>query len=221
MIIDAIMLTNTADDEIYQMTRNAIKSLRASEPDIQFNIKLIETSPIKREYDAEILRFNGPFGYNKSLNVGLRACTSDFILTLNNDLLFESGWLTVILKAMRKNKLDSASPRCIKFEAHNTYTDDTYLEGYQCSYTFCGWCVVYRRKSIMSIYPLNENFRFHCQDNWMIEKFIANSYKHALVGKSKITHLLSQSHRLISEEDFDELIHKPSREYDSLRNEVV
>ena len=53
--LDVIILTNTIDDAIYNMTKNAIKSLRDSSENDLFNIILVESNKANNyQYDVDI-----------------------------------------------------------------------------------------------------------------------------------------------------------------------
>lgn len=203
--VDAIILTYTCDEYYHNMTKDTIRTLRDSEPDIEFDIKIIETDEKDWDYEGCTVRHIKPFGYNKAINMGLELSTNDIVLVLNNDLIFHKGWLTAILEAMEEKQIDSASPRCPKYLVHDHYNDSTYIEGYITTHVFCGWCLAFKREALMAIYPLDEELTFLYQDSWVAHQLSKKGFKHALVGKSKVTHLLSRSLHLIPKERDDEM----------------
>lgn len=214
--IDAIILTYTINESYHEMTLKCIETLRASDP-FDFDIKIIETSEEDWEYPGCKVVHISPFGYNKAVNMGLALCESDTILVLNNDLIFHKGWLTSILQAMDEGNYSSASPRCPNYYIHENYTDDTIIESFATTTSFCGWCLVFKRDAIMSIYPLDEDFTFLYQDTWVAEELAKRGHKHALIGKSKVTHLLSQSLKLIPPDRDDDMYSGAHKIYERKR----
>ena len=69
--------------------------------------------------------------------------------------------------------------------------------GYRTSYEIAGWSILVKRKILNDIGGFDENFKFWYQDNDYALTLQKNKIKHALITKSKVTHLLSKSHNLI------------------------
>ena len=76
--LDVIMLSNTANDSIYQMTTETIKSLRESDGLDNVNIILLESNKeSKYEYDVNtFIKPDIPFNYNAYLNIGAKYTNS-------------------------------------------------------------------------------------------------------------------------------------------------
>ena len=108
MKVDVICLTKTSNNSYYEMCEKTISTLFESQPDTEFNLVLVESGESRNEY-LSIKRGNAnnkvhyivsgeKFNYNRFLNIGLEyAKTSDWLLIINNDLVFESGWLDHIM----------------------------------------------------------------------------------------------------------------------------
>ena len=69
--LDVIILTNTANDEIYKMTSKAINSLKKSSSEDIFNIILVESNNnFTKKYDVDVfLNPKEEFNYNSYLNI--------------------------------------------------------------------------------------------------------------------------------------------------------
>ncbi len=67
---DIIFLTNTADDDVFQMTNTAIQSLYASEENNNFRTILVESGNQSYKYNVNVtVPYEGDFSYNKALNM--------------------------------------------------------------------------------------------------------------------------------------------------------
>lgn len=207
MLIDCVMLSYTKDDSYFRMTQDCIDSLLATTLEHQVRIFLVETSkePVGYSGCHSIIQPGTKFGYNKFLNVGFAQTTAPFVLISNNDVIYHDGCLDILVDTIQRDGLTSASPRCPVFVTHNGYTDDTYEIGYRTSYQLCGWALLLKREMLDKIYPLDEVFEFEYQDNDMAQRMLKLGGTHALVGKAKATHLLSQSHQLVSPEELGKM----------------
>ena len=93
MTVDCIILSNTQTIELYGMTQRALNTLHASEKNIVFDIKLIESNKHIEDYgyiysNCKVITPHESFGYNKFLNIGLQHCTNDWVIISNNDVAF-------------------------------------------------------------------------------------------------------------------------------------
>lgn len=205
-LVDVIILSNTADDNIRKMTQNAINTLHASETDYVFNVVVVETNPDAGTYDkAFCFCPNEPFNYNRFLNkafVGLEhnvfGRMSSYTVIANNDVVFHKNWFKHIAKEMKYGNFDSASPKSPGWFQHADLGEYTY-PGFDIGRHFCGWLLVFRTESLQKILPLDEQFEFWCQDNDMARTMQSLDMRHALVGRSQVTHLTNQSHRLVKD----------------------
>lgn len=197
MKVDAIILTNTASQQYYDLTLNCIRSMQDSEIDVEFQPIIIESSQTLWEYPGAVIQVKGEFNYNRSLNAGLSEASSDYTVISNNDVVFYPNWFRSILAGMERNSLNTASPRCTRFILHRNYTDDTEIIGWQTSYVFAGFCLVLDRRARELLYPLDEKFSFAYQDDDMARVLMGGGLRHGLIGKAKIEHLEAQSHKLV------------------------
>lgn len=215
MVVDVIMLSNTADADLYYMTSRAIQSMRIADKTATFNVILVETQSAefleKNHFSyggIHVVHAPEPWGYNRALNAGfehlsqpegrvITACT----VICNNDLVFRRGWFHALYLDMIEYDLAVASPVSPGWRPHEelcTQSMSTTFFGTRTSYEVAGWCFLIRREALDAIRPLDERFRFEFQDVDMVEQLKKAGYgKMALVRGAEVVHLLNQSHRLI------------------------
>ena len=196
---DVVILSNTATYQIWEMTQNAINTLNNSQKDFKFNILVVETNPDLNisYFDAEIVRPNESFGYNRFLNIGIehfKDSNSLYIILANNDLIFHNNWLSAIIYG--DFSWDSACPHNPGWPPHSELGNKN-IEGFNIGKEFTGWCQVFKRESLNKLLPLDEDIKFWFSDNWLAWKMQQLEMKNVLVGRSHVTHLTSQSHHLI------------------------
>lgn len=218
MKVDVIMLSNTADEAIYQMTQAAIKGMQVADESATFNVILVETLPywhLEEEHHlypgvTTIFPYadGESFNYNHSLNCGFEYLsqpegrgTTPCTVICNNDLVFRRGWFHELYMDMINYDLDVASPVSPGWPPHEELccgSMSTTFFGTRTSYEVSGWCFLIRREALDAIRPLDERFRFEFQDVDMVEQLKRTGHgKMALVRRSEVVHLLNQSHRLI------------------------
>lgn len=206
--LDVIILTNTVDDAIYKMTKNAVKSLKESSENDIFNIILVESNKKNNySYDVDVyLKPDEDFNYNVYLNLAIKHCTSDYSAVSNNDVLFHKGWWAKLKQAMNQYNLDTASPKSpieqkgivTRAEMKHRYTPlNKVVEGYEVVVTFCGWCWVMTKDVRSWLFPLDEQFSFFYQDNDIIYRLQEMNCRHALVGGSLVEHFGQSSHKIL------------------------
>lgn len=204
MVIDVIILSYAKDESFEKMNEDCIKSLYNSTDQHKFQIYLIETNKEKEfKYEGcdtcEVIQPNCEFNYNKFLNIGLEHCKNEWVLISNNDTIYHKGFIEEMLKA---NKFDqsilSMSPMDDDWHRHNTMNKNIPVHyGYRTSYEIAGWSIFVKREILKKIGGFDENFKYWYQDNDYALTLQKNNIKHALITKSKVTHLLSKSLNLI------------------------
>lgn len=200
MIVDVIILSYVKDNSILKMNNDCIDSLNSSSENIKFNILLIETDWINEyKYDqpnVKVIQPKEEFNYNKFLNIGLKECKNDWVLISNNDTIYHKNFLEEMMVAHNHdNQILSMSPMDDDWHRHQTFDkkSDIYY-GYRTSYEVAGWSILVHKSAIQTIGGFDEQFTFWYQDNDYAHSLMKNNIKHALITKSKVTHLLSKSH---------------------------
>lgn len=209
VVIDIIILSYAKDEQLRELTAQTVHSVLNSEDpsEILFNVVVIESNKALKPYSFEhttTIYPDVPFGYNRFLNIGLKATTNAFVCLCNNDLIFHEGWAKNILKQMNEDvDLLSVNPYCPI--THINSIDD---KGQNVISTqpgiLIGWCIFIKRELLNTIGYFDEHFKFWYADNDYGCTLVKHQIKHALVTSSKVTHLGSKTHTLLSESDLFE-----------------
>lgn len=204
-VVDVIMTSNTADKKFFDMTQAAINTLHESEDNICFNIYLIETNKKYKEIGSysgcNVIIPDIEFHYNKFLNIGLNYCKNEYVVIANNDLIFESDWFSRLRSCMIEYGLDSASPLCPEWtkscKVQYENPDEPIEIGFDVGKHFFGHCFVFRRNILDKLGKFDEQFSFWYQDDDFSRQLKMNGFKHGIIKKSHVTHLVNQSHKLL------------------------
>lgn len=205
MTVDVIILSYAKEDSIITMNNQCIDSINDSTTDHKFNIILVETESTKTykyyQENVTVIQPNEEFNYNKFLNIALKHCNNDWVLISNNDTIYHKWFLENMLIANEQdNELLSMSPMDDNWHRHALFNKDFDVHyGHRTSYEIAGWSILVNRNVIEKIGGFDEEFKFWYQDNDYANNLIINKIKHALITKSKVTHLLSKSHKFIEE----------------------
>lgn len=214
MKIDVICLTKTADDSYYDMCTKTISTLFESQPEIEFNLVLVESADSPKWEYLEIKAGNPnnlikyivseeKFGYNRFLNIGMSHINnSDWLLIINNDLIFESGWIDRIMEVSNaRPDIDSFSP--FEPDYHIKYSNGLVypeiFESYQTGFGVCGWCILMKKHVMDYIGKWDERFLSWYQDDDYAETLKHAGIKHALIKSSIVHHLGESSQNLLAE----------------------
>ena len=205
MEIDTVILSKTSDLQHYGLTYRTINSLTSSNG-WKGSITLVES---EKELDfkqggysylnCDVIFPECDFGYNKFLNIGIEHTKSEWIMICNNDLFFSNSWFKEMETAIGMNEgILSFSPKCPHWHKH-THVGDGVFEGYEVSSHICGWCIVFHRSLLEKCDLFDEQFEFWYQDNDYSESLKSQDIRHALIGGSKVYHMVSGSHDLLSD----------------------
>lgn len=208
--LDILMLTNTANNEIYKMTLEAVNTLRSSDGLKDANIVLLESNK-DSNYKFDVDQYIIPdivFNYNAFLNIGSKLCQGRYTCISNNDIVFSKTWWTKMKSAFDKYNLDAASPKStMQIQSHNnqldylrhTYTPDSLVKIEIKTYSFAGWCLTMNAETRDWLFPLDEQFIHYHQDLDIMMRFQEKKIKHGFVAGSKMNHYGNKSSALLSE----------------------
>lgn len=216
-VLDVIMLTNTANDSIYEMTKNTIKSLKESDGLDSVNIILLESNKnCEYIYDvSHTIKPDSPFNYNSYLNIGSEYASSKFTCISNNDIIFSKDWWVKLKSGIDKHNLDIASPKSITpIQPHNNqkeyfkhfYTPESTTKIELKRYSFAGWCFTFTDEVRKWLFPLDEQFSHYHQDIDLIMVLKQHNVKHGFVASSKVQHLGNKSAEFIEGGKMENLI---------------
>lgn len=198
-VIDIILLSNAQNERLRKMTEDCLSSLIHSEPDdqIRFNILVFEsanTKPYNYPY-CQTFFPKIPFGYNRYMNLGIKRTQSPYVCLCNNDLIFQPGWASSILKAFQVfPNLKSASPYCRFNHPRLDIPADIGVKfGYKIREEVSGWCLLFKREILQTTGLLDENLTFWYSDNDYAKTLEKHGIQHALVTDSIVDHLESQT----------------------------
>ena len=181
-----LIIVSQSFGELIQVTQNCIDSARKDNADL--NIIVVETgNPYKYDVDR-IIQYNGPFNYNRALNIGLKYRKGDIYILANNDLIFHPGWSKIGF-LMLSNNLHSAS---IMSQTANGFERGDYIyEGYKVGSHFLGWCIFIDEYCLDKIGKLDESVMFWYSDNLMACQLKAAGIKHGIFCNMQIDHITS------------------------------
>ncbi|MEM0996816.1 MAG: hypothetical protein AAGN35_07045 [Bacteroidota bacterium] len=197
--IDVVMLAYTLDEEVFAMTSEAIRSLRASEPALQFNVLVLESNRkwpgLGYAYDAstEVHLPEVPFNFNRYNNLGRERGSADWVIFTNNDVVFHPGWCTAMLRAAEAEPrltclcpVDPAS----RFTPPGTFPANAlFQKGYLVRVTFTGWCFMVRRSVFATTGPFDERFDYYFADDDWAMTLRKYALLNAAVPAARVTHL--------------------------------
>ena len=212
--ITCVFLSNTKDLGLYGMTQRAINTLRFSQPNTEFKIKVVETNKdiLSQGFvyeGCDVITPGEEFNYNRFLNFGIKDLETDWVIVSNNDVIFTSGWLDRLAEVYAKNPgFISLSPWEPNWHPSKGMTPDRdFYLGYRTSFEITGWCLVMHKSVIHKCKLFDENFKFWFQDNDYGLTLKAEGIQHALVCKSRVYHMVSGSHHLISNKEMHSMTH--------------
>jgi glycosyltransferase involved in cell wall biosynthesis len=215
--VSIIMPIDSTHSENIIMTREALNSLQAGEPEMAFEIILIDSSHRSVRY-VGARTYQGPsgkFNYHRAINMGLQYARADWVVLCNNDLLFEPGWMSAILAAHTKRPdIWSFSPWLPNSEWPDAAAE--LLEGYRVRQEVMGWCIACKREVFNHI-TLLEHVAFWFSDTVYADLLQLKGIKHAVVRDSLVTHLESRTLRTLEEQIQRELTTGQEKPYADAR----
>ncbi|HHG85302.1 MAG TPA: hypothetical protein ENJ82_11205 [Bacteroidetes bacterium] len=197
--IDVVMLAYTLDEEVFAMTTAAIHSLRASEPEIHFRVLVLESNVKWPEmgwnYDAETQVHipDIPFNFNQFNNIGREMTQADWVVFSNNDVVFQPGWCSALLKANAENpalrSLCPVDPKA-KYTLPGTFSPQvTYQIGYLVRVTFTGWCFMVQRSVFAETGPFDPRFDYYFADDDFAMSLRKHNILNAAIPAAQVNHL--------------------------------
>ena len=186
-VVDVVILSKSTTPEMVAMTQHAINSCRAHASGHLVNIIVLEQQAGVSYRNAITEHMVGEFAYNAFANHGARMGSAPWVMIANNDLVFEDGWLRPLLEANHPavsphNPGDSRQSGISRTES-----------GYTNGRHFSGWCFMVSRELWERIGGFDEDFRFWCADDSVVEQLRAVNVMPMLVIRSRVRHLVSKT----------------------------
>lgn len=212
--VDVIILSYSKSDREYNMTKQAIQSLRASSPNVSMRIVVVETNvnlaQERKESDlfgkdVEICFPGGTFGFNKYLQAGynylreIQNNPSKYIVVMNNDVtLFNPGFMDHMINGLKS--VTSASPLGLREATWGLVNRNVAIdENYDINRSVNGWFLMFDKR-ILNALPFEKlfpaEFVWYDGDIYYAKQLESCGYKHGLVNAAQALHLQKQSHRL-------------------------
>lgn len=226
-MVSAIILSNSATEKHYQMTKKCLQSLRQC-GGTTWSVVVVEQQEVKDHFGdptCKVIQAPGPFHYNRFLRYGWEALgekCSDVLAVLNNDLVFQPGFWEPLCEGLRR--FDSVSPWCPVYHDRHMLPGHLYYSGYRPAYEIAGWALfmtasMLGRIGFDELFP--EDFAAWYQDNWYSYQLQRHDCRHALVSDSRVVHLFGGSADLIeSTGKAEQWSHEAKSIYDAKVNAV-
>lgn len=187
MYYDLIIVTQSKGDLI-SMTQECIDSAR----ECDLNVILVETgNPYRYDVD-KIVQYNGPFNYNRALNLGMKYAKGDVHILANNDIIFHKGW-SKIGDQMRVNGYHSACALSSDPRQKDFQRGDFVYEGYEVGKHLTGWCIFLDRYCYEKIGKLDDSVSFWYSDNIYALQLRSEGIRHGLFCNIQVDHLTSRT----------------------------
>lgn len=213
--MDVIILSWAKTEEKYNMCKREINNLRASSPDTDFQIVVVESNKnIQSEPFTEEVLF-GPdltlmipdenFGYNKFLALayhGFFEESAPYLMILNDDVVaFNDGFAGKLIEGLKL--FSSVCPSGLR-EAKWGRVDESkpHVIGYELN-VVNGWCIAFdkailKAASFETFFP--PQIDFYYQDCYYAEMLKFRGLKHALITGAQALHLQAQSVAVMDKE---------------------
>ena len=198
--VGVIFLSLGATEELRDMTQKAIDSCLDGDPDIEYRVVVFESEEDVEYENAYTIHpiDDDSFNYNKRMNIcrGLPIMDDcEYFALCNNDLVFEKGWASTLIKKMIEHKSWSACPKEptvhaeVKFEnGVNAGRLITVGERH-----IAGWCIFQDRRIYKFLGRLNEQPVFWHSDSYYAFQLAKDNLKHILVEDAVVHHLNSKT----------------------------
>jgi len=194
--VGVVILSLGGTPEHQQMTQTAIDSCVSEDESIDFTvvvcegIKGIEYTGATTVHPPSDL----PFNYNKYMNscrIMPEFDECEYIALCNNDLIFEKGWASAIIKKMKEHNVMSACPMDptvhadVKFEEGVCHGHAVTVLPRQ----IAGWCIFQDLRIYDTIKDLDTQAQFWHADTAYAQQLLNLNLPHILVEDSKVRHL--------------------------------
>jgi len=203
--LSVIILSYALDDDIYNLNKQAIESLLASEtwPSGRLQILLIESNkenPYQYPYpNVDVLIPNEKFGFHRFFNIGIEHTDGEYIAFCNNDIIFKPGWFSEIKKVADAHKrfkcfspIDDSGDYP-KMTPEKLPRNKDYYKGWEHQKHFAPWCFVWKRKVFDITGPFDETFDLYGADGDELFTLSRNALWSVVCTKSVVNHLAGQT----------------------------
>lgn len=203
--LSVIILSYALDDDIYNLNKQAIESLLASETWVagSLQILLIESNkenPYQYHYpNVEVLVPNEKFGFHRFFNIGIEHTDGEYIAFCNNDIIFHKGWFSAIREVADTHQrflcfspIDDSGDYP-KMTPEALPRDKAFYKGWEHQKHFAPWCFVWKRKVFDITGPFDETIDFYGADCDELNMMSRNALWSVVCTMSVVDHLAGQT----------------------------
>ena len=210
--VDVVIVSWAKTEELKQVTKKAIDSLRSSERSIFFHVYIVESNKdvnyneYNKYSDIEVktIYTNEPFGYNKYLNIGIKHGDSPYVVSSNSDVIFHENWASNIIKEIENSDLEilSVSPWDIVSRGSNQYANAIIYPENKVN----GACIFQQRKIFDIIEKFDEELEFHYCDTIYEIQLVINNIIHYTASNSIIEHNAgATAYKVLNQQQFNNI----------------
>jgi len=180
------------------------------------------------------------YGYAKSNNIGATKAKGELLCLLNNDLLFEEGWLEPMIEILQDANLNAAIVGNVQFRVADGKLDHAGMHitpiaklehvrkfpvkkvSYANSFVVTGACMLMRKDDFDEVGGFDENYINGCEDVDLCLKMRKMLGKEILVSlKSRIKHHISLSRDIVSLTNLHNSRYLFAKWHDEIKDELV
>ena len=198
--VGVVFLSLGGTPELQQMTQNAIDSCLDGDTSINYEIVVYESvQGVEYKGARTIYPLDGDsFNYNRCMNICISLPMFDeckYIALCNNDLIFEKGWASTLIKKMKEANVWSACPM-----DPTTHADVKFENGMakgrlvtKMPRHLAGWCIFQDLEIYKTLGALDCGATFWHSDTLYASQLAQHGLGHILVEDSKVHHLNGQT----------------------------
>lgn len=195
-VADVVILSKAATPQLQAMTQQTVTSCIAGAKPHRVTVTVLEQVEGVTYSGAITVHRPGAFNYNQFANEGAARGNAPWIVTANNDLYFEAGWLAPLITAAHPvmSPLNPGDRRQRNIGRNTLGT----VNGTH----FSGWCFMISRQLWDSIGRFDaDTVAFWASDDVVIEQVTAAGITPMLVPRSRVRHLTSRTLRIAPDDN--------------------
>lgn len=165
---------------------------------------------LENEYNNVVLiRLDRNYGFSKAVNEGIKACKSEYVVLLNNDVEVNPDWLSSLVNCIEQDEnIFSCSSKMVRYNDRSRLDDagDEYnilgwaykrgdgksIDRYSSDtkvFSSCAGAAIYRKKVIDKIGFFDEKFFAYMEDVDISYRAKINGYKNVFCSDAVIYHI--------------------------------
>lgn len=159
----------------------------------------------KRYPNVRFIALSSNNGFAKTVNIGFRAASGDFVGTLNDDTILTKNWHKPLIQRLKKypgsvnptildknGNIESAGINVLAHGKAEPITTTQRTEPYLTNATN-GACVIYSKNALQKVGLFDEKFGSYLEDIDLSLRITRAGFKNSVMPESTITHLKHQT----------------------------